>query len=174
MIIVAAHRHLRSNVLKQLGGDTRVFGENLVRPRRVSAARADKSPRFPIGVATMCRPGERRSLCGSINLFQLNRKKLSSGNPIIGLGRGWMIALLGASALILAALQASIAAPTSAFRGCLHDATAKATNEKVSVDTIETYLRSACTAQMGSLKNALVAFRIKNGMTKRLPLTMPR
>ncbi len=78
-----------------------------------------------------------------------------------------MIALLGGSALILAALQASIAAPTSAFRGCLHDATAKATNEKVGVDAIETYLRSACTVQMGSLRNALVAFRIKNGMTKK-------
>ena len=78
-----------------------------------------------------------------------------------------MIALLGASALTLAALQASIEAPTSAFRGCLHDAAAKATSEKVSADTIETYLRGACTVQMGTLKDALVAFRIKNGMTKK-------
>jgi hypothetical protein len=78
-----------------------------------------------------------------------------------------MIALLGASALTLAALQASIAAPTSVFRGCLHDAAAKATSEKVSADTIETYLRSACTVQMGSLKDALVAFRLKNGMSKK-------
>ena len=78
-----------------------------------------------------------------------------------------MIALLGASALALAALQASIAAPTSAFRGCLHEAAAKATNEKVSADTIETYLRNACTVQMGSLKAALVEFRLKNGMGKK-------
>ena len=78
-----------------------------------------------------------------------------------------MVALLGATALTLAALQASIAAPTSAFRGCLHDAAAKATNEKVSPDTIETYLRNACTVQMGTLKEALVAFRMKNGMTKK-------
>lgn len=78
-----------------------------------------------------------------------------------------MIALLGASALTLAALQASIAAPTTAFRGCLHDAAAKATNEKVGADTIETYLRNACTVQMGSLKEALVGFRVKNGMTKK-------
>jgi hypothetical protein len=78
-----------------------------------------------------------------------------------------MIALLIASSLNLAALQASIAAPTSAFRGCLHDAAVKATNEKVSVDTIETYLRKACTVQMGSLKEALVGFRIKNGMAKK-------
>jgi hypothetical protein len=78
-----------------------------------------------------------------------------------------MIALLGASAIVLSALQASIAAPTTAFRGCLHDAVGKATSEKVSADTIETYLRNACTVQMGSLKEALVAFRIKNGMSRK-------
>lgn len=78
-----------------------------------------------------------------------------------------MIALLGASALTLAALQASIATPTSAFRGCLHDAAAKATSDKVSADTIETYLRGACTAQLGTLKQALVDFRLKNGMSKK-------
>ena len=78
-----------------------------------------------------------------------------------------MIGLLGASALTLAALQATIAAPTSAFRGCLHDATTKATSEKVSADTIETYLRNACTVQMGTLKAALVEFRMKNGMSKK-------
>ena len=77
-----------------------------------------------------------------------------------------MIELLGASALALLAAQASITAPTSAFRGCLHDAVAKANSEKVSADTIETYLRNACTVQMGSLKEALVSFRLKNGMTK--------
>lgn len=78
-----------------------------------------------------------------------------------------MIALLGAFGLTLAALQASIAAPTSAFRGCLHEAAAKATSEKVSANTIETYLRNACTVQMGSLKAALVEFRLKNGMGKK-------
>lgn len=78
-----------------------------------------------------------------------------------------MIALLGASALTLAALQASIAAPTTAFRGCLHDAASKAMSDKVGTDTIETYLRGACTVQMGTLKEALVAFRLKNGMAKK-------
>lgn len=77
-----------------------------------------------------------------------------------------MIALLGASALALTGLQATIAAPTTAFRGCLHEATSKATSDKVSADTIEAYLRNACTVQMGTLKAALVEFRIKNGMTK--------
>jgi hypothetical protein len=78
-----------------------------------------------------------------------------------------MIALLGASALALTGLQASVVAPTSAFRGCLHDAAAKASNDKVSADTIETYLRNACTVQMGTLKDALVAFRLKNGMGRK-------
>ena len=78
-----------------------------------------------------------------------------------------MIVLLGASALTLSALQASIAAPTTAFRGCLHDAAAKAVSEKVAADGIETYLRDACTVQMGTLKEALVAFRLKNGMGKK-------
>ena len=78
-----------------------------------------------------------------------------------------MIGLLGASALTLTALQASIAAPTTAFRGCIHDAAAKAVSEKVGADAIETYLRSACTVQMGTLKDALVAFRLKNGMGKK-------
>jgi hypothetical protein len=78
-----------------------------------------------------------------------------------------MIALLGASAIGLAALQASIEAPTTSLRTCLHNAADKATGEKVSADTIETYLRTACTVQMGTLKDALIAFRLKNGMGKK-------
>lgn len=78
-----------------------------------------------------------------------------------------MIALLGASALVLSALQASITAPTDSFRSCLRDAVSKAKSEKVPGDGIETYLKNACTAQMGTLKDALIAFRIKNGMTRK-------
>ena len=78
-----------------------------------------------------------------------------------------MIALMMASALNLAAAQAAIAAPTDAFRGCLREASAKAESEKVTGDAVEEYLRNACTVQMGSLKSALVAFRMKNGMTKK-------
>jgi hypothetical protein len=78
-----------------------------------------------------------------------------------------MITLLIASAINLAGLQASISAPTDAFRGCLREAAAKAKTEKVSGDAIEDYLRKACTVQMGSLKDALIAFRLKNGMTRK-------
>ena len=78
-----------------------------------------------------------------------------------------MIALLAASAISLAAAQATIATPTTAFRGCLREAASKAKTEKVPGDGIEAYLKTACTAQMGSLKDALIAFRMKNGMTRK-------
>lgn len=78
-----------------------------------------------------------------------------------------MITLIMASAINLAGLQATIAAPTDAFRGCLREAAAKAEKEKVTGDAIEDYLRNACTVQMGSLKSALIAFRMKNGMGRK-------
>ena len=78
-----------------------------------------------------------------------------------------MIALLGASAITLAALQATINAPTEAFRGCLKESSVKANKEKVAADAIDAYLRNACTVQGSSLKSAVVAFRTKNGMTKK-------
>ena len=78
-----------------------------------------------------------------------------------------MIAFIVASAINLTALQASIAAPTTAFRSCLREAAVKAKYDKVTGDGIEAYLRNACTAPMGSLKEALIAFRMKNGMTRK-------
>jgi len=78
-----------------------------------------------------------------------------------------MIILVAASAITLTALQASINAPTDAFRGCLRQAVSKANSENVGADAIETYLRSACTVQAQSLRNALVAFRLKNGMARK-------
>ena len=78
-----------------------------------------------------------------------------------------MIALIGASAIFFTALQASINAPTEAFRGCLKSASAKATESKVAADGIEDYFKSECSAQLESLKSAVVAFRVKNGMAKK-------
>ena len=78
-----------------------------------------------------------------------------------------MIAFVASSAILLTAMQASIAAPTDAFRGCLREAMAKATSEKVAGDAIEAYLRTACTTQMSTLKTAVIAFRMKNGMSRR-------
>lgn len=78
-----------------------------------------------------------------------------------------MIGLLIASAINLAAFQASISAPTNTFRSCLREAAAKAKGDKVTGDGIEAYLRNACTGPMGSLKEALIEFRLKNGMTRK-------
>ena len=78
-----------------------------------------------------------------------------------------MIALVGASAMVLTALQASINAPRDTFRICLKDAVTKAADEKVGPDAIENYLRTNCSAPMGSLKAALMAFGMKNGMGKK-------
>ncbi len=78
-----------------------------------------------------------------------------------------MIALLIASAISLTGLQASISAPTDVFRSCLREAATKAKGEKVGGDAIEAYLRNACTVQMGALKDALIAFRVKNGMSRK-------
>jgi hypothetical protein len=78
-----------------------------------------------------------------------------------------MIILLAASAITLTALQASIAGPTDSFRGCLREAVTKAKSEKVAGDAIETYLKAACSGQMSTLKNAVIAFRMKNGMSRK-------
>ena len=44
---------------------------------------------------------------------------------------------------------------------------AKAKEDKITGDGIEAYLRNACTGPMGSLKQALIEFRLKNGMTRK-------
>jgi hypothetical protein len=67
----------------------------------------------------------------------------------------------------LAALQASITAPTEAFRNCLKEAASKAATEKVTGDAYEAYARNACSVPMGSLKGAVIAFRTKNGMSRK-------
>ena len=78
-----------------------------------------------------------------------------------------MIGLMAASAFYLSSLQAGIAGPTDAFRSCLRQAATKAKAEKVTADGIQVYLKNACTAQMGTLDAALIAFRMKNGMTHK-------
>jgi hypothetical protein len=69
--------------------------------------------------------------------------------------------------MYLTGLQATINAPTTAFRGCLKQAGEKAKTEKVGSDAIEAYIRNACTVQGDALKTAVIAFRMKNGMAKK-------
>lgn len=78
-----------------------------------------------------------------------------------------MIVWVAASSVLLTMLQASINAPTNAFRGCLKEAAAKAGAEKVAPDAIEAYLKTHCSAQMDTLKGAVIAFRLKNGMARK-------
>jgi hypothetical protein len=78
-----------------------------------------------------------------------------------------MIALLGASAIFLTGLQATINAPRDAFRACIKAAGARASNEKVAADAYEAYIRDACTAEHDKLKSALISFSLKNGMARK-------
>ena len=75
-----------------------------------------------------------------------------------------MIILVAASAVALAGLQASINAPRDSFRACLRTASEKALGEKIGSDAIDGYLKNACSGQLASLRGALVAFDVKNGM----------
>lgn len=78
-----------------------------------------------------------------------------------------MFALLGASAIFLTGLQATINAPRDAFRACIKQAGTKAAADKVAADAYEAYVRAACTAEQDKLRSALVAFSLKNGMAKK-------
>jgi hypothetical protein len=78
-----------------------------------------------------------------------------------------MIALVGASAMYLAALQASINAPREAFWACAKEQRGKAKDEKVTPDSFEAYLRNACSSQLQALRSAIAAVDLKNGMAAK-------
>lgn len=77
-----------------------------------------------------------------------------------------MIPLIAASAMFLAASQAAVAAPTNAYKDCLKQASIQAKRTKVAGDAYEAFARSTCGAQIAGLRDALIAFEVKNG-TKR-------
>ena len=78
-----------------------------------------------------------------------------------------MIFLVGASAIYLTAMQASINAPRNAFQACLKTAVDKAQAQKVDGDGYEAFVRSTCSAELGSFKGAVTAFDIKNKMSRK-------
>jgi hypothetical protein len=78
-----------------------------------------------------------------------------------------MLALVRGSALYMIAAQASMAAPTNAFRDCLKQTSAKAKSEKVAPANYEAYARNACGAQLAGLRNAITSFNVKNGMKRK-------
>lgn len=77
-----------------------------------------------------------------------------------------MIALIAASAVSMLASQAAVAAPTIAYKDCLKQTSIQAKKEKVGGDAYEAYVRNACSGQITALRDALIAFEVKNG-TKR-------
>ncbi|MEO8619278.1 MAG: hypothetical protein ABI412_07930, partial [Sphingomicrobium sp.] len=77
-----------------------------------------------------------------------------------------MISLFLSSVIAVAGLQATINAPRSAFVACLRDASGKAESQKIAVDAYQGFLDTACSAQAASLKSALVAFDVKNGIKR--------
>jgi hypothetical protein len=77
-----------------------------------------------------------------------------------------VIVLIAASAVSMLASQAAVAAPTIAYKDCLKQTSTQAKKEKVGGDAYEAYVRNACSAQITALRDALIAFEVKNG-TKR-------
>ena len=77
-----------------------------------------------------------------------------------------MISVILSSALTLAAYQATINAPRTAFVGCLKAAGAKAEGAKVTVENFRAFIAGECAAQAGALKSALVSFDVKNGIKR--------
>ncbi|MBV9527405.1 hypothetical protein [Sphingomonas sp.] len=78
-----------------------------------------------------------------------------------------MIFLVGASAIYLTALQASINAPRSAFQACLKASVDKASAAKVDGDAYEAFVRNACGGQLNSFKTAVVGFDVGNKMSRK-------
>lgn len=72
-----------------------------------------------------------------------------------------------ATGVTLALLQASINVPRDAFRDCLKQASSSAKSEKVVADNFEAYARSKCSVQSDTLRKALIAFDMKNGMARK-------
>ena len=78
-----------------------------------------------------------------------------------------MILLVSVTAVSLTMLQGAINAPREAFRECTRTAAAKAHSENVGGDAFEAYMRNSCSVQIGSLRSAIQAFNMKNGMAKK-------
>jgi hypothetical protein len=82
-----------------------------------------------------------------------------------------MMMLGMATAVSLTMLQAAINVPRDAFRDCLKQASNEAKTEKVVADDFETYARGKCSIQQESLRKALIAFVMKNGMARKAAIS---
>ena len=78
-----------------------------------------------------------------------------------------MIFLVGASAMYLAALQASINVPRDAFQACLKQSVDKATAQKITGDGYEAFVRTTCGGELNTFKSAVTSFDMKNKMSRK-------
>ena len=79
-----------------------------------------------------------------------------------------MFALATASALALVALQSSAAnTARTGFNTCIREAAAQAKKDKVPLENLVAQLRQACEGEGAKLKAALVAFDVKNGVSRK-------
>src|SRR5437868_11185449 len=108
MVVIAAHRYFRADMREQFCSDSRVFDEDSVGPaQRVCGARAEV-PEIADRSRHDVQPRGKRLIHEQPPISSSNcMKKEASSLRFIGcLGRGSMIALLGASAIFLTASQA--------------------------------------------------------------------
>lgn len=79
-----------------------------------------------------------------------------------------MLGQVLASVLLAAIVQnAAATSARSALTACLRNATAQAKTEKLAVDALVPRLRQTCEADAAKLKSVLVAFDVKNGISRR-------
>jgi hypothetical protein len=168
MVIIAAHRDPSPDVLQELSCDTGVFCENSIGISQGVGGARRQIPQISDRCCNDVQSWRQKvthqpRLTASHSIEKESSFRLSSNIR----GDGSMIGVIAVPAIALSLLQASVVAPTQSFRGCLRDAATKASDEKVSGDNIEAYLKNACTIQMGALREALIAFRLKNGMNHK-------
>ena len=78
-----------------------------------------------------------------------------------------MIALVLSSAVYLAAMQAAVNVPRSAFADCLKKADAQALASKVGTEAYAEFVKGQCANEMAKFKSALVGFDVKNGVGRK-------
>ena len=79
-----------------------------------------------------------------------------------------MLSAVLASAIYAAAMQnAAATSARSALVECLRSAAAEAMKTNVAADGLTPHMRATCSAQAAKLKSALVAFDMKNGISRK-------
>jgi hypothetical protein len=79
-------------------------------------------------------------------------------------GRSVMIAIMIAAAMVM---QAGTDGQRNAFRSCLNDAVRSAKSANIGADGFKDYAHKTCASAEDGLKAKLVAFNVKNGMSKK-------